>query len=84
MYALAGALGVAAIGDVLGLLAHAMPGGAGDLAAAASAFMIGVGSALFTLGLLGMARDALRLAPVIMEPAMAPADILTTSRRTAS
>lgn len=80
MYALAGALGVAAIGDVLGLMAHVLVGGAADLAQVASTFMIGVGSALFTLGLAGLVRDAVRLAPVILEPAIAPADILTTSR----
>ncbi len=66
MLSLAGALGVAAIGDLIGVVANLSTEIIHGTLAPISLILIGMGSLLFTIGLGGIVLDVLRLAPVIL------------------
>jgi hypothetical protein len=74
--AMAAALAAAAMGDVLYLLAPRLPGGAVTYAVSLGNFLIAVGSMLFTVGLVGVAIDCLRIAPVLVRPPLSMARVM--------
>lgn len=72
MYALAAALAIAALGDAVALVGSATTGTLASLLPPIGDILIGFGSLLFTIGLVGIVIDAARLAPVILHPAPGP------------
>ncbi|MBX3363696.1 MAG: hypothetical protein KF866_02925 [Phycisphaeraceae bacterium] len=80
--ALVGALGIAALGDLIRLVTDPSGGLVRDAGALTHAFMVGVGSVLFTLGLLGVLRDSFRLAPVIRQPALGVQEVFSAPHAT--
>lgn len=69
MYALAGALGIAALGDIVALLGTSLTGPLRDVLPPVGDILIALGSLLFTIGLVGIVIDASRLVPIILHPA---------------
>lgn len=74
--AVAAVLGIALAGDVLRLIGWQIPGGTGQLLDQAGQALVLVGSALFTLGLVGVAVDCVRLVPVILDPPLTLGQVL--------
>ncbi len=70
------AAGIAAAGDGLHLLAHALSDNRSDLLRIVGTLIIGAGSMLFLLGLFGVAIDCLRLRYAIVTPPLSLADVL--------
>lgn len=71
MAAMIGALGVSALGDVVHLVAPwADPAGHAGLNEIGT-FLIAGGSVLFTIGLVGVLVDCVRIAPVVLRPPLA-------------
>ncbi len=69
MLAMAAALGVAGLGDVVMLMGLRTSGAMSSVADMLGIVLIAVGSMLFTAGLAGVAVDCLRIASVIVKPA---------------
>lgn len=78
MLAMVAALGIAAAGDALHLLASLEPGGEGlvRILAIGGEALIAVGSMLLTVGVLGMAVDNWRVAPVLLRPPLAMGEVV--------
>jgi hypothetical protein len=76
MMALAAAVFIAALGDTLHLLGGRTYGTAAGILATAGTTLIAIGSMLFTVGLVGMFIDALRLVPVILRPPLTMAQLI--------
>lgn len=74
--AVAAVLGIALVGDVLRFIGWQIPGGTGQLLDQAGQALVLVGSALFTLGLMGVAVDCVRLVPVILDPPLTLGQVL--------
>jgi hypothetical protein len=75
MLAMALALGAAGLGDVLNLIAA----GAAQtslMLTTGSLFLIVIGSMLFTVGLVGVFTDSLRIAAVVLRPPPAPSQVM--------
>lgn len=68
MLAMITVLGVALLGDALLLLSLNLRGEVEGVARVVGAFLIAVGSALCTVGLVGVVIDVTRLAPVLVRP----------------
>lgn len=79
MTALVSALVLASVGDVLRLVFPSVGGVTGDLLTTFEQVVIAVGSFLFTLGLVGVGVDTLRLRRVLMNPAPGLVDIMDES-----
>jgi hypothetical protein len=75
MIAIAAAVGLAMIGDGLQLVA-ANVRGVRTLFQHLGLFLIGIGSMLLTVGLVGIVLDAIRLVPVILRPPISMAQVL--------
>lgn len=82
MLAMAAAVGVCAIGDLLSILAGATPpsaqgapGAMSDVLRVGAVLFIGVGSLLITLGLGSMVLDTVRLFSVIAQPPLSLSDL---------
>lgn len=69
MLAMAAALGVAALGDLVMLIGLNTSGAISSVADMLGIVLIAVGSMLFTAGLAGVTVDCLRIASVIVKPA---------------
>jgi hypothetical protein len=76
MMAMAGALGVAALGDVVRLGAAEAGDTFGSILNTAGIVLIAIGSMLFTMGLFGVLVDCLRIAKVIIRPAASMRDVV--------
>lgn len=70
------AAGIAAAGDGLHLLAHALGDSRSDIIRLVGTLIIGAGSMLVLLGLFGVAIDCLRLRYAIVTPPLSLADVL--------
>ncbi|MEZ6233469.1 MAG: hypothetical protein R3B68_04710 [Phycisphaerales bacterium] len=82
MLAMAAAIGVGAVGDVLAIFALPADGALSDALRIAATLFIGVGSLLVTLGLGSMVLDTIRLAPVVASPPLALSDVAAPTTRT--
>ena len=69
------AVGIAAVGDALGLAAQSAGGWAGSLVLFAEV-LVGLGAVLLTLGMVGIVLDTLRLTPAILQRPLAMSDLL--------
>lgn len=78
--ALIAALGIAAAGDLVLILGSGFNGTIGALSTIAALVLIAVGSFLFTLGLVGVAFDTMRLRPVLIVPTLGLSDVLSDDR----
>ncbi|MCA9288250.1 MAG: hypothetical protein KDA05_06690 [Phycisphaerales bacterium] len=81
MLAMAAAIGVGAVGDVLAILAFPADGVLADVLRIGATLFIGVGSLLVTLGLGSMVLDTIRLAPVVASPPLALSDVAAPTTR---
>jgi hypothetical protein len=75
MFVMVGALAVAAAGDLMHLWAAGGPRERPEVAMAGT-LAVALGSALLTVGLAGLAVDAVRLAPVLMRPPLSLAAVV--------
>lgn len=66
--AMVAALAVAAAGDLLQLASLPLRGDAADIVRQAGVFLVATGSALCTIGIIGVLIDVLRIAPVLVRP----------------
>ena len=76
MMALAAAIVIAALGDVSHLLAARTYGTAAGVLTTTGTTLIAIGSMLFTVGLVGLVIDALRLVPVILRPPLTMSQLI--------
>lgn len=83
MRAMAAAVGVGALGDVVHLVLPGFPEGAAGIAVTVGNFLIAVGAMLLTLALATVAMECLRIAPVLRRPALSFRQ-LTAPRETVS
>jgi hypothetical protein len=81
MIALVASLGLASLGDGLHLAFGGMNGIAADLLYTFELIVIAVGSFLFTLGLIGIGADVVRLRPVLLKPAPGLTDVFAAGER---
>jgi hypothetical protein len=81
MIALLASLGIAAMGDLLSILAQFTPIEARDVLEIVSVVVISLGSVLFTVGLFNICIDTVRLYPVIRRPGVGLGDIFETNRQ---
>lgn len=72
-------LGIAAAGDLLRIGGAAVPVLRGDVASILETVLVAVGSFLFTLTLIGLAIDTLRVRPVLVRPPIGLVDVLGAS-----
>ena len=79
--ALLASLGIAALGDLLSILAQFTPVSARDVLEIVSIVVISLGSVLFTVGLINICSDTVRLYPVIRRPGVGLGDIFETNRQ---
>jgi hypothetical protein len=76
MRAMALAVGVGMLGDVLHLAGPWLPGSTVRIAESLGDFLIAVGAMLFTIGLVGVLLDVLRVAPVLLRPPLSISRLL--------
>lgn len=76
MLPLAGAMALIALGGFLGLAATTVLPALYDTVFYADMVLTGLGAVLFTIGLGGVLRDSLRIAPIILQPRLAPGAML--------
>ena len=79
MSAMVVSLGIAAAGDVLRLGGELTPLLRGEIPSILVTVLIAVGSFLFTLTLIGLAIDTLRVRPVLVRPPISLTDVLGAS-----
>lgn len=79
MLAMAGALGVTAFGDVLMLVSVAAHGPIVDLLRMTGRILILLGSMLFSIGLMGVVLDCVRLVPIMLMPSPSLGSVLRGS-----
>lgn len=81
MLALVAALGVAAVGDALQIAAHFFSDqSATTVLVVVGTLLIAIGSMFFTLGLVGMLIDAVRIVPVVLRPPLSMGQLLAGTR----
>ncbi len=68
MLAMVAVLGVAIVGDLLQLSSLSISGELGGVIRQAGIFLVATGSALLTIGMVGVLIDVTRLAPVLVRP----------------
>lgn len=74
-------LGIATLGDLLAIASRFVPGSVADVASVVSVVVISLGSVLFTVGMLNICIDTLRLFPVIVRRGVGLGDIFETNRQ---
>lgn len=80
MLAVLASLGIAAIGDLLAIVGHFVRLGQSDAIAIVTVVVIALGSVLFTVGMLSICLDSIRLFPVLVRPGVGLSDILESNR----
>jgi hypothetical protein len=81
MIALLASLGIATLGDLLSIVANQMPMASRDVLEIISVVIISLGSVLFTVGMINICTDTVRLYPVIRRPGVGLGDIFETNRQ---
>lgn len=76
LYGVAGAVGVTMLGDLIHLASTLGTGSPGSITRLAGTALIGVGSLLTTLGLLGLLIDGLRIMPAIIATPLSEEDVI--------
>lgn len=74
------ALGIAAFGDLIHIVGAFVPLGFDDVLSIVSLVVIALGSVLFTVGMVNICIDTLRLYPVLVRPGVGLSDIFETNR----
>lgn len=73
--------GVAAVGDLLNVLSTFVRFGFDDVLSIVSVVLVALGSALFTVGMVNICIDTVRLFPVLVRPGVGLSDIFETNRQ---
>lgn len=81
MLALLASLGIATLGDLLSIVAKQTPMASRDVLEIISIVIISLGSVLFTVGMINICSDTVRLYPVIRRPGVGLSDIFETNRQ---
>lgn len=76
--ALASVLGLCVLGDLVRLVAIQFEGGTAQLTDEVGQLLVLLGSVLFSVGLVGVCVDSIRLVGVILEPPLSMTDLLGT------
>lgn len=72
-------LGIATLGDLLSVVSHYVQIGSGDIVSIVTLVVISLGSVLFTVGMVNIVVDTLRLYPVLVRPGVGLVDIFETN-----
>lgn len=81
MMAVLASLGIATLGDLLSIVSQFTPISAQDILDIVSIVIISLGSVLFTVGMINICVDTLRLFPVLVRPGVGLSDIFETNRQ---
>lgn len=81
LVAVLASLGIATLGDLLAISSRFTPASVGDVASLVSVVVISLGSVLFTVGMVNVCIDTVRLFPVIVRPGVGLGDIFETNRQ---
>jgi hypothetical protein len=79
MRAVAASLSLCVVGHLLGVISAGV--GSMELPAMIGGSLVGIGSVLFSMGLVGIAIDCVRMRRVIVSPPLSPADLLEPARK---
>ncbi len=83
MLAVLASLGIATVGDLISITAQFMPISVHDILEIISIVIISLGSVLFTVGMINICVDTIRLYPVLVRPGVGLSDIFETNRQKA-
>lgn len=81
LYTVLASLGIAAIGDLIQILNEFVSFGFDDVLSIISVVVISLGSVLFTVGMINICIDTLRLYPVLVRPGVGLHDIFETNQQ---
>ena len=81
LLAVLAAIGIASVGDLIRVVGGFILNGTSDVLAIISAVVIALGSVLFTVGMMNICLDTLRLYPVLVRPGVGLSDIFETNRQ---
>lgn len=81
LWAVLAALGVAAFGDVIHMVSMFTPRGISEVLSIISIVLISLGSVLFSVGMINICLDTLRLYPVLVRPGVGLSDIFETNQQ---
>jgi len=80
LYAVLASLGIAAFGDLIHILSTFIAFGIDDILSTVSLVVIALGSVLFSVGMVNVCIDTIRLFPVLVRPGVGLSDIFETNR----
>lgn len=81
LYAVLASLGIAAIGDLIQVFNEFVSIGLNDVLSIVSVVVISLGSVLFTVGMINICIDTIRLYPVLVRPGVGLHDIFETNQQ---
>jgi hypothetical protein len=81
MIAVLASMGIASLGDLLSIMIQFTPKSTGDVISVVSVVIISLGSVLFSVGMINIFIDTLRLYPVLERPGVGLSDIFETNRQ---
>jgi len=81
LYAVLASLGIAAIGDLIQIFNEFVSVGFNDVLSIVSVVVISLGSVLFTVGMINICIDTIRLYPVLVRPGVGLHDIFETNQQ---
>ncbi len=81
LYAVLASLGIATIGDFIQIFGSFVSVGIDDLLSIIAVVVISLGSVLFTVGMINICIDCIRLYPVLVRPGVGLSDIFETNRQ---
>ncbi len=84
LLAVLAALGIAAVGDLILILGSFVTLGIDDVLSIVSIVVISLGSVLFTVGMINICFDTIRLFPILVRPGVGLSDIFETNRQKAA
>lgn len=81
LFTVLASLGIATLGDLLAIASGFTQVSVADVISIISVVIISLGSVLFTVGMVNICIDAMRLYPVLVRPGVGLADIFETNRQ---
>lgn len=81
LVAVLASLGIATLGDLLSIAAGFSPVSIADVISIVSVVIISLGSVLFTVGMINICIDTIRLYPMLVRPGVGLSDIFETNRQ---
>lgn len=81
LIAVLASLGIAAFGDLIQITSNFIAFGVDDILSIVSVVVISLGSVLFTVGMVNICIDTIRLYPVLVRPGVGLSDIFETNRQ---